>query len=905
MRIRSDVRRLFRLGLRRPELARGEVDDEITFHIDARIEQLVALGLSRDEARAEAMRRFGDVAQARASIGASAARRAARLAFRDRVAALGDDLRYVVRSLASSRAFTLTVVATFALAIGANAAMFGIIDRLLVRGPEHIVAPERVKRLYISLSDEIHGQETAPSFGYVSYAFLRDQSRTLDGAAAYTHGYEYTLGSGPDAQRIKVAHVSWDLFPLLGVGPQLGRFFSAQEDHPPDGQRVLVLDESYWKRRFGGDRAVLGHTVLLDGQAYTIVGVAPSGFTGVELRRTDAWAPISLLHPAKDWPTAWNVEYLQVIARLKPGITPEVASAEATLLHRANYTGKSRIMPSAQLAFRPISSGRSGKESLEASVSRWLTGVSIIVLVIACANITNLLLARSTRRRREIAVRIAMGITRARLMRLLLTESILLALLGSACGLALAYWGGALIRTMLLPNVDWPSSPVNGRVLLVALSLATVTGVVVGAVPALQTRRLDLTGSLKSGSHQAGTQRSRLRSWLVFAQSALSVILLIGAGLFVRSLLKVRSIDLGFRPDRVLSAQIAWLRMVNPTPEESERERTRRRGVYIRALDRLRATPGVHAAALAVGTPFGNSFSPDVWVPGYDSIPDLGGGGPYVSAVTDGYLDATEIRLLEGRAFTPGDRAGSERVTIVNEPMATALWPGQSPLGKCLQVFTKTLPCARVVGVVGQVRRFALREKPAIQLYVPFGQETGIGGTVLLVRTSGDPTDFIPLLRRVLRDVDPNVPYTFVNTMQEDIDPLVRPWRMGAILFGILGGLALAIAAIGLYSVIAYMVAQRMQEFGVRLALGATTRRILSLVISRGMFVVLTGLVVGQFVALLSANYLTPLLFETSTRDPLTFGAAALMLVTVAILACLLPAFRATRVDPVIALRAD
>ena len=903
--IRAGVRRLFRLALRWPALARADVDREIEFHLRERVEQLVAAGMSPTEARIEALHRFGDVEHARATLGAAAARQSARLDLRDRFSVLLDDLRYVFRTLTRSRAFTITVVLTFALGIGANAAMFGIIDRLLLRGPEYVVAPERVRRLYVTTIDDAQRQETNAGFGYVSYAILRDQSRTLERVAAYAP-IELTFGTGAQAERLRASYATWDFFPLLGVHPLLGRFFSADEDRPPTGQRVVVLGRDFWQRGFGGDVTVLGTSVRLDGESYTVVGIAPHGFTGADLARVDAWIPMSLVRTTPDWPTTWSAEWLRIVARLKAGTTPDAASAEATRIYRANYSGHDKGLAAAQLGFRPTSRNQGGSERPEASVARWLAGVSIIVLLIACANVTNLLLARAMRRRREIAVRLAIGISRTRLLRLLVAESLILALAGCFAGLVLAYWGGALIRTLLLPNVAWDSSPVDGRVLVVALLLTVTTGVVVGLIPALQMGQLDLTGSLKTGSHQAGAQRSRLRSSLLFGQSALSVLLLIGAGLFVRSLLNVRSLDLGFQPDRVLSADFAWGSIGNVTPERLRQEKARRRAVLERAVERLRETVGVEQAAIAVGTPFGNSFS-GVYLraPGHDSISDVSGGGPYVSAVTSGYFETTGMRLLDGRAFTAADRAGSERVVIVNAPMAKVLWPGERAVGKCLQIFSDTLPCARIVGVVAEARRFALREPSAMQYYVPFGQEIGIGGSVLFVRPSGDLDAFVPVLRRVLNEIDPNIAYVRIGSMQNNIDPLVRPWRMGATLFGIFGALALAIAAIGLYGVIAYMVAQRTQEFGVRLALGATTRRILTLVLTRGMAVSVAGLVAGLVVALYAGRFLEPLLFETSGRDPVVLGGAMFVLLGVSMLACLLPARRATRVDPVIALRAE
>lgn len=814
-----------------------------------------------------------------------------------------DDLRYVLRTLWRSPAFSAIVILTLALGIGANAAMFGIIDRLLLRGPEHVVAPDEVKRLYASYVDGAGKRKTESLWGYVTYAILRDHARTLDGVAAYAAG-TYTIGTGAQAERTEGRLVTREFFPLLGVRPALGRFFTEEEDRPTFGQKVVVLDHGLWERSFGGDSSIVGKTVLVFGEPYTVVGVAPAGFTGAELRRVGIWFPMSLSRITPDWPTTWNAQWLQIIVRAKPGVSLATASAEATQLHRRFYAGSRPTMRGADVDYRPISFTPSGHEPQESAVSRWLSAVSLIVLVIACANTTNLLLARATRRRREVAVRIALGVSHGRLLRLLMSEGFILALIGCLAGLMIAYWGGGLIRATLLPDVAWLSSPMNGAVLGAAFALAIVTGTLVGLAPAMQARDLDLTNSLKSGSPQSGSSKSATRGLLLLVQAALSFVLLVGAGLFVRSLHRVTSLDLGFQPERAITASISWPRATR-SPHEAEVESARRRNVYISAVERLRATPGVEQAAIAVGTPFGNAYGVSLWVPGKDSIPDLGGGGPYISAVTGGYFEAAGMRLVRGRAFTREDAAGTERVAIINEPMARALWPGENAVGKCLQIFSRELPCTRVVGVVAEARRFALREPPAMQYYVPFGQELSIGGSVIVVRPTGDPDAFVPTLRRVLLDVDPGLLSTRIEPMQDAIDPLTRSWRVGAMLFTIFGALALLIAAIGLYSVIAYIVAQRTQEFGVRMALGATSDRIVWLVLRDGMTAAGAGLVVGLTIALLAGRYVESLLFETSPYDLVVIAVAGIVLVTSALIACYVPARRASRIDAAIALRAE
>lgn len=900
--IRAGIRRLFRLDLNRVRDARAGVDDEIALHLEARAAQLVASGMAPEMAGAEARRLFGDVDGARRELRAAAERRMALARLRDRLDSLRADVLYVLRSLRRNPAFSAAVVVTFALGIGANTAMFGVTERLLLRGPEHVKDRDRLARLYLTMNYPVYGERTQSMFGYVSYAILRDQARLLDGVGAYSGPGEARFGTGADHIPVQLAHATWDFFPLLGVRPALGRFFDPSEDRPPDGQRVVVLDFGFWHRQFAGDPGVIGRTVRIRNEPYTVIGVAPRGFTGVELSRVDAWVPMSLIHPTDNWAKAWNAQWLQVIGRVKAGVTQRAAAAEALAIHRRNYQSSWMRSPfeEGRLSFRPILYDESGSEPPEVAVLRWLIGVALVVLLIACANVANLLLARAVTRRREIAVRVAMGISRWRLARLLLAESVVLAFVGAVLGMGIAYGGVALLRRGLLPWVAWTSTPVDARVFLFGVGLASVVGIATGLAPALRTRRFDLTEALKSGSRQTGTSRSRLSSALLVAQAALSVALLVGAGLFVRSLVNVRRVDLGFTPDRVLEVWISSPREEGGYPDSALR---RERDAYAALLERLRATPGVAHAALAIGSPFGAEFGVSLRVPGRDTIPDLGS-GPFVSAVTPGFFEATGMRLREGRWFTEGDRAGSERVVVVNATMAKTLWPGGRALGECLHIFDLRAPCSRVVGVVDDVHRNALRESPAMQYYVPFGQESGIGGTALLVRPAGDMDAFRPALDRVVREVAPTM-YANIATKQERIDPLVRPWRVGTILFLLFGVLALAIAAVGLYSVISYMVARRTQEFGVRLALGATGGRLVAHVLRRGVSLASAGLLGGIGIALAAGRFLEPLLFDTSGRDPLVIGGATAVLLCVAIFACALPALHAAHTDPLTALREE
>ncbi|HEX6199031.1 MAG TPA: ABC transporter permease, partial [Thermoanaerobaculia bacterium] len=716
--IRPGVRRLFRLGTRHRDVIEREIDQEIEAHVRSRAEQLEARGLPPEEARAEALRRFGSLEEARDRMLRAAARRERRLGLRGWADALAQDLHHAWRGIATDRGLAAVVVAVIALGIGANAAMFGILDRLLLSGPDHVREPERVVRIAATVDVPGMGAFTSTYFGHVTYALLRDHAESFQAVAAYAYSpeSETTAGRGEAAERILAAHATWDLFPLLGARPWIGSYFGPEEDRP-GAPPVVVLGHGWWQRRFGSDPDVIGETVTVDGQPHTVVGVAPRGFTGVELGPVDAWLPMA--HRSSritdDWQTAWDAQWLKVVGRLAPEVTRERAAAEATRLFRNAYDGSEEPFREAHLSPDPLWHDPDGGEAMEVAVARWLLGVSLVVLLVAAANVANLLLARALRRRREVAVRLALGVSRARLVRLVLAQSLLLALAGGLAALAVVPPIAALVRATLLPDVEWTAPLVSGRIALVAVGLALATGLLTGLVPAIRGSRHDLTAPLRGGAYTGGPPSSRLRNVLAVAQAALSVVLLVGAGLFVRSFVEARTADLGVETERVIRVSASWPRAERRwTPDAFESDRARMGRYYDDALERARRVPGVAEAAIAVGTPFGSSFQVRTRVPGRDSLPQLPGGGPYIQAVTPGYFPTVGLELLAGRSFTAADRPGSERVAVVNRTMARALWPGQGPgedaLGKCLLVRAREdeePPCTRVVGVVEDAHRRA------------------------------------------------------------------------------------------------------------------------------------------------------------------------------------------------------
>lgn len=887
---------------RRETRLERDVRLELEHHVAASTEYLIQQGVPANTARTEAIRRLGSLDEAHRRLYPYARDREARMRMREAIGSIVQDVRYAARAFARERGFTALMVLTLALGIGVNAAMFGILDRLLFRGPDHVRDANRVMRIYYTGGRPGSQPSTFSANSFAAYMGLVERTGSFDGLAAYW-GMKSNLGEGMNVERVNVQSATWTLFPMLGVQPALGRFFDATEDTPPVGQPVAVLSYGLWTRLFGRDPMAVGRRIVLDGKSFTVIGVAPRGFTGPELGRVDIWTPHSsgTNQPRSDWPTTWNARWLHVVARLKPGVSAETAAAEATAAYAAVYGGRAPFGRDYTVSLRPLRYNATGAEPMEATVAKWVSGVALVVLLVACANVANLLLVRSIRRRREIAVRTALGVTRGRLGRLLGAEILVLVGAGTAAGLITAYWAAHFMRSVLLPDVAWDGAPIDRRVLLFTAGAAAVTALLVGLVPLVQTMRLRLTDSLRDGAPQAGRTRARLRQALSVAQAGLSVVLLIGAGLFVQSLGRIQSLDLGIQPDRVLAISLQWPTIALLPPEQREAERARRRQVIDATLVRLRMLEGVEVASLSIGVPFQTMFGLDVRVPGIPELPMLPGGGPYVSAVGADYFRTVGTDLLRGQVFTEADGAGTERVAIVNDSMARTLWPGGNALGEC--VLVEKNPCARIVGVVEDARRFGLREEPAMQLYVPRGQETSISGPALLVRPTPDNGVGAGTLRRELFAQDPSLAYVNVTALQDQIDPQLRPWRLGAAMFLSFGILAFVIASVGLYSVIAYTTAQRTHEIGVRVALGARPADVLRLVVAGAVGIAAAGIGAGVLVALAAGSRIEPLLFDTSPRSPAVFAVVIAVLLITAFLAGLIPGRRATRVDPVIALR--
>jgi len=889
----SDLRYRLRAIFSRGAVER-ELDEELRFHVEREAEKYVAAGMSRDEALRRARIAFGGVDRVKDD-----SRDARGISWLE---ILLQDARYALRGLRARPGFTTAVVVTLGLGIGANAAMFGIIDRVMLRAPAYLRDPGTVSRLY--LTSTFRGEEImSRSSEYKTYLDIKGASSTWSQIAAFQNR-ELPVGFGTETSEMIVGVASAAYFDFFDVRPVLGRFYTAREDSLPAGEPVAVLSYNYWQTQFGGRADALGRKVKIDQGVFTVIGVAPEGFAGISDRKDPVmWVPITAYAYSfrpnyyRDYSWGWH----EIMVRRKPDVTQSQLVADLSNAFRQSWQMLRATEPSTppletarpHVVLGPSRLARGPQAGPTGKVLTWVGGVAVIVLLIACANVANLMLARALQRRREVGVRLALGVSRGRLFAQMLTESVLLAVLSGGVGLIVARVVGTTLRTMFAIE-SATDSVLDGRLLAFAAATTLLVGVVTGLAPALHGMRSDLLTSLKSGVREGAHQRSRMRSTLVVVQGALSVMLLIGAGLFVRSLSNVRNMRLGYDADRVL-----WVGRVMRDLKISDNEAI---ALNRRLLQEALALPEVENASEAETIPFYNHESRGLFVEGIDSVRKLGRFQLQLAGPT--YFKTAGTRILSGRGFTSEDRRGGPLVAVVSEEMAKRLWPGKSALGKCFRMNADTTPCITVVGIAENIKERALSHDAEAHYYLPADQSARPAWG-LYVRARGRATDHSEAIRVALQRLMPGGSYVTIAPLEQLIGEQQRSWSFGATMFLAFGALALVLAAIGLYSVIAYNVAQRTHELGVRIALGAQIRDVLRLVLGHGLRLGLSGLVIGGGIAWWAAKFLEPLMFDESPRDPVVFAVVTAGLLGVALLASVIPASRATQVDPNAALRAE
>jgi predicted permease len=817
------------------------------------------------------------------------------------------DLRYVLRSLSRSPTFVVSAVFTLALGLGANAALFSILDRLYLEAPAGVTAPDRVVRLYSEYTNSRKERQVLSVLSPPDWMAVQAALPNGDAIAGY-RSQTTRLGPDDNSPRGAVTWVLGDLFGTLGVRIIAGRNFEHDEVRPESFAPVTIVTSNLARERFGDERSAIGKPFDHGPHRYTIIGVADPAFRGTELDAVDAWLPMNTQGPWVNrapghWYEMKGSLFIHTLVRSPAGNSMPTlqAAATAALKRSAQFLrDTSTLVASFGSLKQMIPPGFRGSE--EAIATR-LAVVAFVILLIACANVANLLLARALQRRREIGVRLALGVSRARLVAQLLTESLVLAAIGSVAAVLVAIWTATALRHALLPRVQWGVPAVGLRVIAFAAVTALLAGLVAGLAPALHASRPNLTSVLRGGAREGASHRSMVRSGLLISQIALSCVLLAGAGLFVRSLQHIQAVDIGVDEDRLVFAGVDLSTESGRKPEEG--------GVLLAdAAARIERLPGVERVAFTEQRPFWAISFEKTFLPGGDTLPQLNGQIPFVSFVSPGFFASMGMRVLQGREFAPEDRIGAEQVVVVNSNFAKTVWPGESALGKCFILRKPDAPCRRIVGIVSNTHSLDVKEMPSMQFYVPLAQEgdegrAGVAGTMEIRAREGRAVSVAAQVEQLLRKQARSGMQPWVETLADQLSPEMRPWRLGAALFSAAGLLALLVAAVGIYGTIAYAVSQRTQEMGVRIALGAQGSSIIALVLKSSVTIAAIGVVIGTGIAIWAGRFVKPLLYDTSPNDPYVFGAVAAVLLAVAVVASLVPAMRAKRVDPLEALRAE
>jgi putative ABC transport system permease protein len=863
-----------------------EFDEELRFHVEELTEDNLRAGMSAEEARRRALMALGGVDKTKEEYRDALGLRLLRDFLRD--------FHYGLRQLRRSPGFTIVAILTLALGIGANTAIFTIVNAVLIRqlpykDPDRLVMVSEKNKTFRpdSLQPDRNGLLSTSVPGLLDWRAQTDVFEEV--GAYYWFPSRFVLTGSGEPEEIFGGRVTANFFMVLGVQPMLGRSFLPGEDRAGKND-VVLLGHGLWQRRFNQDPDIVGKPAAIDGRAYTVVGVMQPGFQFP--RGEQLWTPHALeVDPKK---SSRNTRNLEVVARLKAGASLEHARSVLETLaavHEREYPDSHKDMTAAVIPLQEHMLGETRSRLL------LLFGATGFVVLIACANLASMLLARGTVRIREMALRAALGAGRFRLLRQSMVETVSLALLGGTAGLLIALWsaktlvtlGSATVPQLKDVHLDW-------RVLCFALGSSVVAGLISGLIPSLRASKIDVAEALKEGSAAPGALGSsrRLGGLLVVSELAAALILLTAAGLMVNTLARLYSVDLGFQPQNLLTTRITLPSYKYGSFWQKDRA-TRAIAFFDQTLQYVKALPGVRSAALIDALPFsGVQWGTIITVEGKPEEQFR----THTRSATPGYFQTMEIPLLRGRCFTEQDNAAAAPVAIVNDTLARQIWPDEDPIGK--RVTSK--PAIEVVGVVGAARHLRLDLPAGPEIYVPYGQ-SGHSTMFLVLRTTGDPTHLAPAVRKQIWAIDRNQPVEDVRTMEERIAGYAAPRRFYALLLGIFAGIAVVLAAVGIYGVISYSVSQRRHEIGIRMALGAERADVLHLVLGQGLMLAALGVGFGVMGGLVATRLLSTLLYGVRPGDPVTFVAVSLLLSAIAIIACYLPVHRASKVDPMVALR--
>ena len=803
------------------------------------------------------------------------------------------DIRFGFRMLIKSPALTIAAVLSLALAIAANGAVFSVINAVLLR-PLPFNDPDRLVRVWGTLQKE--GDNTRP-VSYPEFQDWRSQSTSFeDMAALYSSSLSLTEVGNPE--RISGEFVSASYFSLLGVQPFEGRTFRPEEDTTPDKDPVVLISYQIWQTHFGSDPALINNVLKLNERSYTVIGIMPDDFHGVS-GDAQVWFPISMISAVRPASIlqARNARWHEVVARLKPGVSVKDAVSEMEII-AANLAQAYPQSNNARSATAiPIIEEITGH--LRPSILI-LFAIVNLVLLIACVNIANLLIARAARRQREIALRIVLGASRKRLIQQLLTESLLLSLIGGIVGIVLAFQGIKLLVAMMpyeLPR--FVHIDMDFWVVGFSFFVSILTGVIFGLAPALQTSKTDLNSSLNEGTLRAGRSNRRISHYLVAIEIALAAVLLLSAGLMIKSLQQIHTIDAGFNPERLLTMTINLPTQRYYKPQASN--------FSSELIERIKTLPSVQQVSLSSDVPLGeNSSSTNLTVEGQPEILPGSEIRAYRHRVMPNFFSTLQIPILSGRDFTLQDNVETDQVIIVDKSLAARIWPGQDALGKRIKIGGAEAPWLTVVGVAGDAKYFNLIQTPDIDMdiYLPLFQDQ-VFTLYFAIRTSGDPLPLVAAVRREVRMLEPNLPVYSIMTMEQRLTKEISRFQFTTMMLVVFGFVALVMASIGVYGVMSYAVAQRTQEIGIRMALGAQKFQILRLVMKQGLIVTLIGLVIGLGGAFALTRFLASLLYGVSATDPIVFVLTSAILTAVTLIACFIPARRAVAVDPMVALRQE